>query len=211
MADSHIHVPGHVIGILLSALLACLGSPAFAQDVMQTDLDRCMEIEISIDRLACFEALATRPETVSATGAEKPIQPAVTGNTGLDSTSGFEQTRPMPLPAAPVPPAAPVSTSQGMATPPAPNAEPFDDFGLPKKPATEERDNKTRELVLASAKRDQRGNIVFTMQDGQVWRQTDKAPIIMPSYDDQAVIEKGFPAGFRMRLNKRTIRVERLK
>lgn len=204
MADHHIHNLLFAIGVVFASVLMLADRPAHAQAVMQSDLNRCMAVPDRSDRLLCFESLATQYGASSAASTVMAEPEDVTRKT---ENTTIRQ----PAETLPVTPPATTPEHRGVARTSSAITQPDDDFGLPKRPVAEERDNKTRELVLASAKRDQRGNIVFTMQDGQVWRQTDKAPIIMPSYGDQAVIEKGFPAGFRMRLNKRTIRVERLK
>lgn len=202
MADYRIHDIRAAFGAILAIPFILICSSVLAQDLGQNDLDQCMEIKAASDRLACFEALATRSKSDEVAGDRAKAPRDATPEAGKAASNR-----------APDRSSAATAPSAIQATPrPSGKAmQPNDDFGLPEKPVRTERADKIRKMLLASAMRDRRGSIIMTMQNGQVWRQTDKAPVIMPSSGDQAVIEKGFPSGYRMRLNKRTIRVERLK
>lgn len=85
-----------------------------------------------------------------------------------------------------------------------------DSFGLAAKPSTAQDDNE-RQTVIVAAHKKIRGAWVLTMENEQVWEQTDTARISAPSAGDGVTISKSSLGGFFVTINGRSIRAKRIQ
>lgn len=85
-----------------------------------------------------------------------------------------------------------------------------DAFGLPPVPATAPEDTE-RHTKIAHARQKARGFWVFTMENGQIWEQTDTARMPPPSAGDDVKIAKSALGSFFITINGRNIRAKRIR
>jgi len=118
--------------------------------------------------------------------AQSPSRPQQTGRSGTTSPQSSE------------------TRSEATSSPPQ------DGFGLPEEERATEVDD-TREMTIAKVETSGTDKLVLTMENGQIWRQTDtqSLPPIDPGMT--AVIREGFIGGYRLSVTGRTFRVERLQ
>ena len=88
-----------------------------------------------------------------------------------------------------------------------------DDFGRSsmKRPETPEKDSLT--VTLVSWKKTLHGKLIFTTSDGQVWRQTDTARLLLRGSNLPATITRTAMGGYRLSIDgiKRGAQVKREK
>lgn len=163
------------MGALLALFVGSFASmsPAFAQsDESFEELRQCAEIEQDSQRHACYDrVLRPRPKTSGVDAS--PVKP---------SPSSPAPPEPVVQPAAAVPPGE-SDTSRPEKT----------RFGL-KVERPEEPDS--IDVVVVRARKNLAGKFVFTMQDGQVWLQTDIRRPIYHGIPFQARIRKAALGSF---------------
>jgi len=89
---------------------------------------------------------------------------------------------------------------------------PQDRFGLPEESrAREEEEEDTREMTIARAEMSATDKLLLTMDNGQVWMQTDTQSLPPIDAGMTAVVREGFIGGYRLSVSGRTFRVKRLQ
>jgi hypothetical protein len=180
--------PSLIIAIFLFAV--SLSGQAATQS-----LESCAAIENPVERLACYDRLAGRlpADTAKASGtapsAVDPVAPKVDV----------------------IVPAAPAVTPTAPEVEPTPDAEAI--FGLEHKQKPEEGRPDELQLKWTKKKKDAYGKWIITLENGQVWRQTDSTRFIFKNSQQWVVVSRGFAGGFFLgepERNKR-IRVKRVK
>ena len=139
-------------------------------------LESCASIENPVERLACYDTLAGRlpADTAKASGTAsrvvEPVSPRGDGNV----------------------PNVPAVTSTLPAVEKTPDAEAV--FGLEHK-SKEERPDKLK-LKWTQKKKDAYGRWIITLENGQVWRQTDSKRFIFRNSEQWVVVSRGFASAF---------------
>ncbi len=154
-------------------------------------LKSCAAIEDPVKRLSCYDTLAGRlpADTVKASGAVDPVKP------GADVT----------VPASPaVAPTVPAVEST-------PDAEAF--FGLKHRQKPEKEQLDELQLKWTQKKKDAYGKWIITLENGQVWHQTDTRRFSFVNSEQWVVIYRGVLGSFFMGEPERRngIRVKRIK
>ena len=173
----------------LAALVAVTHTlPAQAATQLEQQLASCAAKADKLDRLVCYDDLAAKVATQSATPA--PVAAPVVTSTAA------------PVAAAAIAPAA-VATS-------AASADAVDEFGIQRKPA--ETQIEKIYLQVKDVDADPYGAIVITFDNGQVWKQTDSRKYKLKQ-GESVYIEKGALGSFLLGVDDRngTIRVKRLQ
>jgi hypothetical protein len=158
-------------------------------------LESCAAIENPVDRLACYDTLAGR-------------LPADTAKASGTAPSAIDPVAPK---ADVIVPAAPAVTPTLPAVEPTSDAEAI--FGLEHKQKPEEDRPDELQLKWSKKKKDAYGKWVITLENGQVWRQTDSTRFSFENSEHWVVVSRGFAGGFFLgepERNKR-IRVKRVK
>jgi len=172
---------------VIGAILAN-SSPALADDLPDRTQDylKCSLIADLSPRLACYDAVsASLRQAVQA-----PAQVAPTGQ-------------------------APTTDAPAQATPPAESsAEDRSSFGAQHL----RRDQKPEEpdeirVLVTSWRTSPLGKMVFTTEDGQVWRQSDSNRVFPRTEQFHATIKKGMMGSFFLKIDgiRRNIRVKRIR
>lgn len=186
--------------ISLGIISSTFGTAASSQTVGLDKLQACMAIESQSQRLSCFENLVQSAQ-IQAITAPMPAPESPAHSVAVPKVPSVASP---PTPAAPSAP--PIASSTSGAKSPA-----DDQFGLPEKPVRKPVEDQSRNMVLASAEKNHKGRWVFTMENGQLWLQTDSAQIPPPAEGTAVHIEEGLWGSFKMRIAKRTVRVKRQK
>ncbi|MEJ2513640.1 MAG: hypothetical protein P8080_02330 [Gammaproteobacteria bacterium] len=173
------------VWIFLAMLLASGLSPSWAED--DAAVVRCAQIRDDAERLACFDRVARQQR------------------------EAIETPPPAPAPAAPAQPA----NSTPPPPPPAP-ASTADDFGAEQTQAAAaetEDSSKVMRTRIVGYFDGFTGDTELTLENGQVWRQTDSARLPVQETNPAVVIEKGFFGNYRLSVEgfNRSIRVKRVK
>jgi len=158
-------------------------------------LESCAAIEHPVERLACYDTLAGR-------------LPAGTSEASDTAPSAVDPVAPK---ADVIVPAAPAVTPTVPAVEPTPDAEAI--FGLePKREPEEERPHK-RQLKWTKKKRDAYGKWIITLENGQVWRQTDSTRFSFKNSEQWVVVSRGALGSYFLGEPERNrrIRVKRVK
>jgi hypothetical protein len=188
-------------GICLAWSALCLASDAPA------GLLACRNISDAAARLACFDREAA-PLTPAPTagGAASPIPPP------SSATAASASVPPAPLAPAPV-----ASTA---VRPPAPVLDPQQQFGLPERAVaakevaagTRSADATKIEAHLAGIAPAVDGRAVFTLDNGQVWRQLSPEADLLAKQGDAVTISRGLLGSYWLALkSKRGCKVTRLR
>lgn len=186
--------------------------PASAQaQTIEQQMARCLAIADQSARLVCFEDIARAAALGEQPDEAAPPEAATTGS----ANDAPVASAPAPAKARPAPA---VDDSFGFS--------PEDLRARKEEEARRERearlakgeaiDTETenpdkREETIRVISRNYQGRLVLTMENGQVWTQTDGGRIPDPHPGAVAEIRKGYPGGFLLRVHNRTIRVKRLK
>jgi hypothetical protein len=145
------------VAIALSLAAAHAPAQASSSDSLAAQLKRCASLTDASPRLACYDALAGRAPPHATTAGTAPSL-AATGSAAT-STSGTAEA-PVGAPAA------------------APSAPNFVDFGVRNGPLQAQRDpvrEKSMFAVVSAVSFRGRGELVVTLDNGQVWRQIQAA------------------------------------
>ena len=206
--------------IAISLLAVSLSDGAAARS-----LESCAGIENPAERLACYDTLAGRlPANPTETSGKTPVavKPAApkadiaeTPKASVRAPGEVEPVAPkakaiVPAPSSPVAtPAAPAPavTSTSPAVGPTPHAETV--FGL------EHKEDRPEEFQFkwARKEKDAYGKWIISLENGQVWHQTDSARFSFRNPEKQVVISRGFMGSFYLEEpgRNRKIRVKRVK
>ncbi|MEM9285361.1 MAG: hypothetical protein AAGA39_05705 [Pseudomonadota bacterium] len=199
------------IAIIGGAAMVVIAAPSsLAQQPDADALRACQEISDADERLRCFDrALAPTPE-----------QPAPEAAV----TSPVPAPQPQPAPREETATAAPIAPAPNESSPPAPapartGQERIDAFGAEDLVREREEDALTElRAVVASHEETRAGKHVFTLENGQVWRQIggDNRSLYIPRRRDgplEVVIRPGAMGSHSLRLanSKRSIKVERVR
>jgi len=211
---------------LLSAAALMLGAPQMASAQSASALSGLYACEAISDisaQLACFraETAKLRAADPSVSSAPSVSSTPSLSSTSLSSTSGAVIER-RSLTAAPVarapsssslPAAQPAEIKQAEITKPVLKESEDENFGLTKKEPPKEIESRT--LTVASTERWGPSRLIrFTMENGEVWQQTDAKSIrVGKGNPDVISIKKARLGSFVARLNdkKPAFRVKRLK
>lgn len=174
--------------ILLATALFSL--QATADDSLEDRLRACADEKDDAARLSCYDKAHNPPAPPAAPVAEKTPEPAKAPEPPEPEPAPVPQSEPAPAAAAaPAPAAAP---------------DPVAEFGMnpeleAKKPE-EERKKELREvsaLVVEVSKRT-RGELVVTLDNGQVWTEKDAEPYLRVKVGDTVVIKRNRMGGYRL-------------
>lgn len=173
----------------------CLLVFPFSGHAERLSLENCAEIEQPAERLACYDKLAGRlPDGTVSEGDAAP------GEVGPGAPA------PDVILSAPSDVTADVSSAEQ-----AKDAEAL--FGLEHKQKPEEERPYELRLKWTGKERDAYGKWVITLDNGQVWRQTDSTRFSFRNPEQWVVVSRGFLGSFFLGEpgRNRQIRVERVR
>ena len=158
-------------------------------------LESCSAIEDPVERLACYDTLAGRlpADTAKAGGTTPGAVDPVASKTDV------------------IAPSAPAVTPTVPSVKPTPDAEA--NFGFEySQQSKEKRPDKLR-FKWTNKRKDAYGKWIITMENGQVWRQTDSRRFSLENSDQWVVISRGVLGSFFLGEpdRKGSIRVKRVK
>lgn len=170
--------------ICLGAVLCVCSNFVYAETLAEA-LNKCSQVDNSLKRLVCYDKLNQQ-----AKGYQDSELPARIVQGGYH-------------PNAPAQPQSNVARNSN-----AMSAE--DKFGLPKVLREEPGEMESLSGKVSNVKKTQRGKLVVTLDNGQVWTQTDSDSILLRA-GDQVSIEKGLMGAFFLKVTsgKSRIRVKR--
>ena len=149
----------------LTLLVMGFIAPLHASQVLENQIINCQSITSNEQRLACFD----RIELVvvkSAAPVATPVDNAV-----AESASSAVATAPVAAPvAAPVPVATTATVAEAAPAP----SQAIEEFGLEHKRVQQEAPQESLTLTLAKVGKTPYGELIFTFENGQVWRQVIK-------------------------------------
>jgi hypothetical protein len=173
--------------------IAALSGTAWAdadREVLK-EMAKCADIASAADRLKCFDAAVPRAQSALAQ-PEAPVQTAQTtqseGEGGVLGWFGFER---------------PVTKTE--------------DFGKPPEKVEGPKGITTLTATVTEFARTPRGKVLFILDNGQIWRQTDGDVAVVedPSSGQpfKVAIEKGFFGSYDLTITDRNgiIKVRRVK
>lgn len=189
--------------LMLLPLLLLLPLTSGAADLTAA-LSQCATLNDDGQRLACFDRLvaALTPVTtvVAAPTAVAPVA-ASASSAAQSPTAAIAAVAPEPV----VPVQAAAATP---ATAPAAAPAASERFGLELKQAPVEQLEQLRAMVV-KRKKDPYGKWVITLDNGQVWKQSESTSFSFPS--EQVTIERGLLGAFYLRADgqNKSIKVKR--
>lgn len=158
-------------------------------------LESCAAIEDPVERLACYDTLAGRlpADTAKASGTAPSAVDPVAPKTDV------------------IVPAGPAVTPTVPAVESTPDAEAL--FGLEHKQKPGEERLDELQLKWTKKKKDAYGKWIITLENGQVWRQTDSRRFNFGNSEQWVVISRGILGSFFLGEPERNggIRVKRVK
>ena len=196
-------------GLLRSLLLALsvATAPAHAQTITPT-LKACMAVPDGPARLACYDTEMRRIEGAAAADSSVPSSPAA----GAPPAASAAPAASAP-PAASAAPAAAAAPPAASAAPPVASATPAespkDQFGLP--PAEPKGMPSRITAQVASATRAASGRYIVTLENGQVWLQTDDELGFHPRHGSSVSIKRGMLGAYWMSDKYYVVAVKRLQ
>ncbi|MXW74227.1 MAG: hypothetical protein F4Y31_04395 [Gammaproteobacteria bacterium] len=184
------------VGGLFLAVGAVLAGTASADDV-RDELLRCAQLQDAQVRLACYDALAS----VSASAATAP-----SGASAGASDDGSAAV------IADAPDGIRVPAAADRAAPEADSGQSLTDRLFGMLPGRDAGDNLLESRVVGEI-RNPRAGTRFTLENGQVWQQTDRTRRNYSATNPRVEIREGFMNSYRMRLEglNGRIRVRRVK
>ena len=184
------------VGGAFLAVGALLAGTASADDV-RDELLRCAQLQDAQVRLACYDALAS----VSASAATAPS--GVSGSVSDDGSTAV---------VADAPDGFRVPSAAGQAAPEAESRQSLTDRLFGMLPGREAGDNVLESRVVGEIRNPREGTR-FTLENGQVWQQTDRTRRNYRAASPKVEIKEGFMNSYRMRLEglNGRIRVRRVK
>ena len=198
--------------ICLGALLAAAG--AAAQTASQRELEACLAIERAITSLDCFETLTLRGAAPqSATPAPAAVEePAQSRQVAPEPASEMDVGQALE---AVVEPTSPEAVAE-----PSPDTSPdrLENIGAEQLPGNR-REEQAREgsgivATVTEVREGPRGNLLFHLENGQVWRQIEARHVPLPEDAPFPVsISRGFFGEYRLRVGGegRLVRIRRMQ
>lgn len=182
-------------GAFLAVGAVLLGTTS--ADEVRDELLRCAQLRDAQVRLACYDALAS----VSATAATAPS--AASGSATGDGPAAV---------AADSPDGSRLPADADRATPEAESGQSLTDRLFGMLPGRDEGDNLLESRVVGKIRNPREGTR-FTLENGQVWQQTDRTRRNYRATNPKVEIREGFMNSYRMRLEglNGRIRVRRVK
>jgi hypothetical protein len=178
--------------VLILLVTGLFSLQATADDSLEDRLRACADEKDDAARLSCYDKASNPPAPPAAPVAEKAPEPA-------------RAPEPAPEPApAPEPPSEPATAAAAVPEAPEPAADPVAEFGMnpeleAKKP-DEEKKKELREisaLVIEVSQRT-RGQLVVTLDNGQVWTEKEAEPYLRVKVGDTIVIKRNRMGGYRL-------------
>ncbi|RUO73717.1 type VI secretion system-associated protein TagO [Idiomarina seosinensis] len=169
----------------LAALALMVATGAQAQE---KELQRCAEIEDSLERLVCYDNITKEKQQKNSAKQKKKAE-----NHGRDVAEKARQ------------------KGQSMRDRKQQTAD--DRFGMEHKKSEEEEEIEKIQVEIESKRQDAYDNWVLTLANGQIWKQTESVTYFPWNDEDTYYIEKGAFNSFyfgREGINRR-FRVERIK
>jgi len=166
------------------AVVCAFSNVAFAESLAQA-MEKCSQVDNSLKRLVCYDQLNQK-----ANGYEDSQLPTqVYHRPQNQGNVVYEQ----------APQAAPQQYGN-----------PVDNFGKPILQTIERNEVESLTAQVASVKKSRRGKLIITLDNGQVWQQTDSKSILMQA-GKTVVLEKGLLGAYFLKEASSTsrIRVER--
>lgn len=145
----------------LTLLVMGFIAPLHASQMLENQIINCQSITSNEQRLACFD----RIELVVVKSAAPVATPVATAV--AESASSAVAT-------APVAAAVPVATTATVAEAAAAPSQAIEEFGLEHKRVQQEAPQESLTLTLAKVGKTPYGELIFTFENGQVWRQVSK-------------------------------------
>lgn len=185
-----------VLKVASIGLAVSLVGTVVADDV-RGELLRCAQLQDTQVRLACYDALAS----VSASAATAPS--GASGSVTDDSSAAV---------VAQAPDGTRAATAAGQAAPEAESGQSLTDRLFGMLPGREAGDNFLESRVVGEV-RNPREGARFTLENGQVWQQTDRTRRNYRATNPKVEIKEGFMNSYRMRLEglNGRIRVRRVE
>lgn len=181
-------------GIRLLALSLFLGGytavPAAAQESLQSGLDKCAAIRNAAERLFCFDSLAAGKESTPPTASSGGAQAAATSaSSGTAPAAAARQTRP------------PVSQRDN------------DDSGFGLELANQRSGPQSLTSRYDGTFTGWTGDTVFTLENGQVWKQVETDRLSFSAERPVITIRRGWFGAFYLKVEgaNKQIRVKRIK
>ena len=191
--------------ICLGALLAA--ASAAAQTASQRELEACLAIERAITSLDCFEALTLRGAT---TQSADPAQAA--------AEEPAQSRQVAPEPAAEVEFGQAAGAAPEVVMEPSPETSPdrLENIGAEQLPGNrrEEQERSDIAATVTEVREGPRGNLLFHLENGQVWRQIEARHVPLPEDAPFPVsISRGFFGEYRLRVGGegRLVRIRRIQ
>jgi len=175
--------------------LAC-GSLAQAQSVDRSELERCARIHSAEEKLACFEAIAAGSQVAAeAAPGQEVASPSAAQSPAIQAVA--EE----PAPPPPVADAAPPANGD-------------DSFGREYLESVAESRSKTMSATVVDVTKTYNGELVFHLDNGQVWTQIEKRYYPYPKNQQfDVVISTGVLNEYQLRVGGvgRKVTVKRVK
>lgn len=200
---------------LTSALLALSAAltPAHAQTITPA-LKACMTVPDRPARLACYDTEMKRIEGASAAASPSVSAPGANAPSSVSAAAPASPAPPAALPAvvsaAPAASAPPVAPAPPVASAP-PTASPQKQFGLPPTADRERRLPSRITARVASATRQASGRYIITLENGEVWLQTDDELGFAPRRGSAVSIKRGVLNSYWMRDRYYVVAVRRVR
>ena len=188
-----------MVGGAFLAVGALLAGTASADDV-RDELLRCAQLQDAQVRLACYDALASVSASAATapSGASAGVSDDSSSADVADATDATDATR--------------VPEAGAPAAPEAESGQSLTDRLFGMLPGREAGDNFLESRVVGEIRNPREGTR-FTLENGQVWQQTDRTRRNYRATDPKVEIKEGFMNSYRMRLEglNGRIRVRRVK
>ena len=177
-----------VIGFTCLSLFSSLAN---AETLAQA-IEKCRVVDNTLNRLMCYDKLAQKAGNME----DSELQELYRQRAEMPCTA-------VPTATAPVQTAAPVESS-----------DPADTFGIESRIAREKTE-KISEIsaIVGKVTQGANGKSVITLEDGQVWVQTDSVKRVKVSSGDSVIVSRGLMGGFFLQKsgNNTRMRVKRKK
>lgn len=157
-------------------------------------LEKCSNVENTLKRLVCYDQLSQQAKGYEDSQLPVVNRPAQSGQFSAPAIAG----------------SAPASQPPAVQQPAARSAE--DNFGLPPLKVVEQKQIDSLVATVTQKDKTLRGKLIFTLDNGQVWTQSDTESFLV-NVGDQVRIEKGLLGGHFLNVvsSKKRIRVKRSK
>lgn len=191
---------------LVLSVILLMPLSSIASTPLQKQIADCASVLDAQSRLSCYDKVAANLRVATSS------EPTSNGVTALPSTSAAVATATASVAATAV---AGASAAPAAEPEPAPltREQMEQEFGLEhKKDYAEERPNKLP-VMIAKKKRDPYGRWRMTLDNGQVWKQTDSRKFRFSNDQGEAFIKRGSLGSFFLgeEEHNRTMKVKRVK